>query len=248
MLEIKQLHATVEEKEVLKGIDLTIPAGQIHAVMGPNGAGKSTLSNILAGREGYVITQGQVYFLGKDLLAMAPEERAREGLFLGFQHPAEIPGVPMKYFLRTCVNAIRKARGLSELDAFDFLNLLKEKASIVDFDEALLNRAVNTGFSGGEKKRSEVLQLLLLEPKCIILDEPDSGLDVDALRIVAKGINSMRAPERAMLLITHHERLLEYIQPDVVHILIGGRMVQSGNIELARQIENKGYNWLEAMV
>ncbi len=248
MLEIKQLHATVEEKEVLKGIDLTIPAGQIHAVMGPNGAGKSTLSNILAGREGYVITQGQVYFLGKDLLAMAPEERAREGLFLGFQHPAEIPGVPMKYFLRTCVNAIRKARGLSELDAFDFLNLLKEKASIVDFDEALLNRAVNTGFSGGEKKRSEVLQLLLLEPKFIILDEPDSGLDVDALRIVAKGINSMRAPDRAMLLITHHERLLEYIQPDVVHILIGGRMVQSGNIELARQIENKGYNWLEAMV
>ena len=247
MLEIIHLHAKVEEKAVLNGIDLKIPAGEVHAVMGPNGAGKSTLSNILAGREGYSISEGQVRFLGKDLLAMPAEERAREGLFLGFQHPAEIPGVPMKYFLRTCVNAIRKARGLPEFDAFDFLSLLKEKAGVVDFDEVLLNRAVNTGFSGGEKKRSEVLQLLLLEPKFIMLDEPDSGLDVDALRIVAKGINTMRSPERAMLLITHHQRLLEYIEPDVVHILIDGRIAQSGGMELAREIDQKGYSWLEAL-
>jgi Fe-S cluster assembly ATP-binding protein len=247
MLEIINLHAKVEEKPVLNGIDLNIPAGEVHAVMGPNGAGKSTLSNILAGREGYTISEGQVRFLGKDLLAMPAEERAREGLFLGFQHPAEIPGVPMKYFLRTYVNAIRKANGLPEFDAFDFLKLLKEKMDTLKMESSFAGRYLNDGFSGGEKKRSVVLQMLLLEPKFIMLDEPDSGLDVDALRIVAKGINTMRSPERAMLLITHHQRLLEYIEPDVVHILMDGRIVQSGGMELAREIDQKGYSWLEAL-
>ena len=244
LLEIRDLHASIEEDgtEILRGIDLKILPGEVHAVMGPNGSGKSTLAHVLSGRPGYVVTQGTVAFLGKDLLAMKPEERAREGVFLAFQYPVEIPGVSNNYFLRTAVNAVRRHRGLAELDAMDFLALLDEKAKLVEIEEALLNRSVNEGFSGGEKKRNEVLQMALLDPRLAILDETDSGLDIDALRIVGDGINSiMRRPDKAVLLITHYQRLLDYVRPDFVHVLAAGRIVKSGGPELALELEREGY-------
>ena len=248
MLEIKNLHATVGEeddaKPILNGIDLSIGPGEVHAIMGPNGSGKSTLSNVLAGRPGYAVTQGSVTFDGKDLAEMEPEERAIAGIFLAFQYPVEIPGVNNNYFLKASLNAIRKARGEDELDAFDFLNLMREKMKLVDMPEELVNRPINVGFSGGEKKRNEVLQMLLLEPKLCILDETDSGLDIDALRTVAEGVNALRSPERSMLVITHYQRLLDYIVPDHVHVLSGGKIVRSGGKELALELEDKGYGWI----
>jgi Fe-S cluster assembly ATP-binding protein len=249
MLEIKDLHATVGEgadaKLILNGIDLSIAPGEIHAVMGPNGSGKSTLSNVLAGRPGYDVTQGSVTYQGKDLLEMATEDRAREGIFLAFQYPVEIPGVNNNYFLRASLNAMRKHRGEDELDAFDFLNLLREKMKLVEMPEDLVNRAINVGFSGGEKKRNEILQMLLLEPKLCILDETDSGLDIDALRTVAEGVNALRSPERSMLVITHYQRLLDYIIPDHVHVISDGKIVRSGGKELAKELETTGYGWIE---
>ncbi len=245
MLEIKDLHARVEGKEILKGIDLTVKAGEVHAVMGPNGSGKSTLAQVLAGRETYEVTQGQVLYNGKDLLSMAPEERAREGVFLAFQYPVEIPGVGNMYFLRAAVNAVRKHRGLEELDAMDFLAVAKEKMKLLEMDPALMNRSINQGFSGGEKKRNEVFQLTMLEPKLCILDETDSGLDIDALRIVANGVNSMRSPDRSMLVVTHYQRLLDYIVPDVVHVLAGGRIIKTGDKHLALELEKTGYAGIE---
>ena len=247
LLEIRDLHASIEEDgtEILRGIDLKILPGEVHAVMGPNGSGKSTLAHVLSGRPGYVVTQGTVAFLGKDLLAMKPEERAREGVFLAFQYPVEIPGVSNNYFLRTAVNAVRRHRGLAELDAMDFLALLDEKAKLVEIEEALLNRSVNEGFSGGEKKRNEVLQMALLDPRLAILDETDSGLDIDALRIAAGGVNALRDGKRGMLVITHYQRLLNYIVPDVVHVLSDGRIVKSGDKSLALELEAKGYGWIE---
>jgi len=245
MLEIRNLHASVDEHEILKGVDLTVRAGEVHSIMGPNGSGKSTLAQVLAGRETFEVTGGEVRYNGKDLLDMAPEERAREGVFMAFQYPVEIPGVGTSYFLRTAVNAIRKSRGLEELDAVDFLEIVKEKARLVRMDERLLQRAVNEGFSGGEKKRNEVFQMAVLEPALAILDETDSGLDIDALRIVADGVNSMRSPQRAFIVVTHYQRLLEYIVPDFVHVLVDGRIVKSGGRELALELEEKGYSWLE---
>jgi len=249
MLEIENLHATVgqgdEAKPILNGVDLAIEAGELHAIMGPNGSGKSTLGNVLTGRPGYAITQGSVRFRGRDLSEMEPEERAREGIFLAFQYPVEIPGVNNNYFLKTALNAIRKHRGLPELDAFDFLALMREKLKQVEMPEALVNRPINVGFSGGEKKRNEVLQMLLLEPSLCILDETDSGLDIDALRTVAGGVNALRSPDRAMLVITHYQRLLDYIVPDRVHVLSGGRIVRSGGKELALELEEKGYGWID---
>ena len=245
MLEIRNLHASVDEHEILKGVDLTVRAGEVHSIMGPNGSGKSTLAQVLAGRETFEVTGGEVRYNGKDLLDMAPEERAREGVFMAFQYPVEIPGVGTSYFLRTAVNAIRKSRGLEELDAVDFLEIVKEKARLVRMDERLLQRAVNEGFSGGEKKRNEVFQMAVLEPALAILDETDSGLDIDALRIVAEGVNSMRSPQRAFIVVTHYQRLLEYIVPDFVHVLVDGRIVKSGGRELALELEEKGYSWLE---
>jgi Fe-S cluster assembly ATP-binding protein len=247
MLTIKNLHAKVGNNEILRGIDLTVNAGEVHAIMGPNGSGKSTLAQVLAGRETYDVTEGQVFFEGMDLLDMDPEERAREGIFMAFQYPVEIPGVSNTYFLKAAVNAIRKHRGLDELDAMDFLALVKQKLKILHIDEDLLKRPVNEGFSGGEKKRNEIFQMAVLDPKLAILDETDSGLDIDALRIVADGVNALRNKNRAMLVITHYQRLLNYIVPDKVHVLFEGKIVRSGGKELALELEEKGYGWIERL-
>ena len=241
MLEIRNLHATAGEKPVLKGLSLTVSAGEVHALMGPNGSGKSTLAHVLSGRDGFAVTQGEVLYKGRNLLTMSPEDRAREGVFLAFQYPVEIPGVGNSYFLRSAYNAIRKHRGQPEVDARDFLDLLKAKAALVEITDALLHRPVNEGFSGGEKKRNEILQMLVLEPALAILDETDSGLDVDALRIVSAGVNSLRSKDRAMLVITHYQRLLDYIVPDRVHILKDGVIERSGGKDLALEVEQKGY-------
>src|SRR6058998_1898544 len=246
ILEIKDLSAGVEGKQILKGIDLTIGPGEVHAVMGPNGSGKSTLAAILAGREGYDVTSGQVLYNGQDLLDMDPEERAREGLFLAFQYPVEIPGVNSTYFLNSALNEIRKHQGQPELDAMEFLTVVKDKIKLLELNEDLLRRSVNEGFSGGEKKRNEIFQMAVLEPKLAILDETDSGLDIDALRMVADGINRLRGPERAIVLVTHYQRLLNYVVPDFVHVLSEGRIVKSGGKELAHELEEKGYGWIEA--
>ncbi len=248
LLEIKNLHASVEGVEILKGLSLTIEPGQVHSIMGPNGSGKSTLSRVVAGEETYEVTEGSVLLNGKNLLEMDPEERAREGIFLAFQYPVEIPGVSTKYFLRTAVNSIRAHRGLDELDAYGFLKLVKEKAAWVELDPALLDRPVNEGFSGGEKKRAEIFQMAMLEPTMCILDETDSGLDIDALRIVADGVNQQRSEARGFLVITHYQRLLDYIVPDVVHVLLDGRIVRTGGKELAVELEQKGYSWIEQEV
>jgi Fe-S cluster assembly ATP-binding protein len=248
MLEIKDLHASVEGNEILKGIDLTIQPGEVHAIMGPNGSGKSTLARVLAGQEAYEVTAGQVLFDGKDLLEMDPEDRAREGVFMAFQYPVEIPGVGNTYFLKAALNAVRKHRGLPEMDAVEFLKMVRGKMKLVQMDEGLLNRPVNEGFSGGEKKRNEIFHMAVLEPRLCILDETDSGLDIDALRIVADGVNALRSKDRSFLVITHYQRLLNYIVPDQVHVLVDGRFVRSGGKELALELEEKGYSWLEGMV
>ena len=248
MLKITDLHATVAGKEILKGLSLSVAAGEVHAIMGPNGAGKSTLGNILAGREGYEVTGGSIAFEGKPLLDLEPEERAAAGVFLAFQYPVEIPGVNNTYFLRSALNAQRKARGEAELDSMQFLKLVREKLAVLHLDDRLLHRGVNEGFSGGEKKRNEIFQLAVLEPKLAILDETDSGLDIDALKHVADGVNALRSPDRAFIVITHYQRLLDYIKPDVVHVLADGRIVQSGGPELALQLEEKGYAWVKDRV
>lgn len=245
LLEIIDLHAGVEGREILRGVDLQIRPGEVHAIMGPNGSGKSTLAQVLAGKEDYEVTAGEIRFDGQDLLQLDPEVRAREGLFLAFQYPVEIPGVSNTYFLKAAVNAIRKHRGLPEYDAVEFLKLVRERVKLVGLDEALLQRPVNEGFSGGEKKRNEIFHMAVLEPRLCVLDETDSGLDIDALRIVADGVNSLRREDRSFLVITHYQRLLNYIVPDRVHVLIDGRIVQSGGKELALELESKGYSWLE---
>jgi Fe-S cluster assembly ATP-binding protein len=244
MLKIDDLHVKVDGKEILKGLTLAVPTGEVHAVMGPNGSGKSTLANVLAGRPGYEITAGSVTFQGRDLLALAPEERAREGVFLGFQYPVEIPGVNNVYLLKAAVNAARKHRGLDEVDAFEFLTLVREKMRLMRMEESMLSRGVNEGFSGGEKKRNEILQMLVLEPRLAILDETDSGLDIDALKIVADGVNTLRSPERSLVLVTHYQRLLDYIVPDHVHVLVKGRIARSGDKSLALELERRGYDWV----
>ena len=248
MLEIRNLHAGADGTEILRGLDLTVNAGEVHALMGPNGSGKSTLSNVLAGRDTYEVTAGEVLYDGRDLLAMSPELRAREGVFLAFQYPVEIPGVSNTYFLKAAVNAVRKHRGLDGLDAMDFLALIKERVQLLGMDQALLNRPVNEGFSGGEKKRNEILQMAMLEPRLAILDETDSGLDIDALKIVADGVNALRSPDRAMVVITHYQRLLHYVVPDRVHVLSEGRIVRSGDRQLALELEAKGYAWIDEAV
>ncbi|HEU4773244.1 MAG TPA: Fe-S cluster assembly ATPase SufC [Lysobacter sp.] len=245
MLKIDNLHVRIGDKEILKGLSLELQPGQVHAIMGPNGAGKSTLGNVIAGREGYEITEGSVTFMGHDLLALEPEERAALGVFLAFQYPVEIPGVNNTYFLRTALNAQRKARGEEELDSMQFLKRVREKLAVLHLKDELLHRAVNEGFSGGEKKRNEIFQLALLEPKLAILDETDSGLDIDALRTVAEGVNALRSPDRLFLVITHYQRLLDYIKPDVVHVLADGRIVESGGPELALELEAHGYEWIK---
>lgn len=245
MLTIKNLHVNVNDKEILHGINLDIKPGEIHAIMGPNGSGKSTLANFLAGNPGYKLIEGEVKFMNENLSTLSTEERASRGMFLAFQHPVEIPGVNNMYFLKTAFNSIRKARGEPELDAFDFMNLLKEKIKLVKMDENFLQRAINVGFSGGEKKRNEILQMLLLEPKLMILDEIDSGLDIDALQIVAHGVNAMKSADRSVIMVTHYQRLLNYIAPDFVHVLSKGKIVKSGGKELAKELEEKGYGWLE---
>jgi Fe-S cluster assembly ATP-binding protein len=245
MLEIKNLTASVGDTQILNGINLTLKPGEVHAIMGPNGSGKSTLAQVLAGRESYEVTGGEVLYNGQDLLDMSPEDRACEGVFLAFQYPVEIPGVSNSYFLRAAMNAIRKHHGEPEIDAMDFLKLVKEKAKLVHMDEGLINRAVNEGFSGGEKKRNEIFQMAMLDPKLAILDETDSGLDIDALRIVAEGVNALRSKDRAILVITHYQRLLDYIVPDFVHVLADGKIVKSGDKSLATELEAKGYGWLE---
>ncbi len=245
LLEIKNLHVSVEGTEILKGINLTVNPGEVHAIMGPNGSGKSTLASVLAGREEYEVTGGEIRYLGSDLLELDTESRAREGLFLAFQYPVEIPGVANSYFLRTALNAIRSHRGEDEIDAVDFLALLRDKGKLVKLDDSLLRRPVNEGFSGGEKKRNEIFHMAVLEPRLAILDETDSGLDIDALKIVADGVNSLRDPDRSFLVITHYQRLLNYIVPDFVHVLMNGRIVRSGGRELALQLESQGYEWLE---
>ena len=244
MLEIKNLHVSVEGSEILKGIDLRVKTGEIHAIMGPNGSGKSTLTRVLAGHPTYKVTKGSVTYEGKDLLAMSIEDRARAGVFLAFQYPIDIPGVNNSYFLKSALNEVRKARGLEELDAMDFLAFLKEKMKMVEMNEGFLSRPVNDGFSGGEKKRNEILQMAVLEPKLAVLDETDSGLDIDALKVVASGVNKMRSPERSILLVTHYQRLLNYILPDQVHVLMGGKIVRSGGKDLAFHLEEKGYDWV----
>jgi Fe-S cluster assembly ATP-binding protein len=241
------LHASVVEKPILKGLTLTVNKGEVHAIMGPNGSGKSTLANVLAGRDGYTVTEGSATYDGKDLLSLAPEDRAAAGVFLAFQYPIEIPGVTNNYFMKTALNSLRKKRGEKELDAMDFLKLIKEKAKLVEMDPALLSRSVNEGFSGGEKKRNEILQMAVLEPKLGLLDETDSGLDIDALRIVANGINALRGKDRAMIVVTHYQRLLNYVTPDFVHVLSGGRIVKSGGKELALELEKKGYSWIDGI-
>jgi Fe-S cluster assembly ATP-binding protein len=246
LLEIKNLHATVNGHEILRGIDLTLNPGEVHSIMGPNGSGKSTLAQVLARRQTYEVTSGQVQFNGKDLLAMKPEEAACEGVFMAFQYPVEIPGISNAYFLRSALNAVRKYRGQEEMDAMDFLPFFREKLKLLEMDEKLMNRSVNEGFSGGEKKRNEILQMAILEPKLAILDETDSGLDIDALRVVAKGVNAMRSPARTMLVVTHYQRLLNHIVPDFVHVLVDGRIVRSGGPELALELEEKGYGWTES--
>ncbi|MBB3344304.1 Fe-S cluster assembly ATP-binding protein [Luteimonas sp. RC10] len=248
MLNIDNLHARIGERDILKGLSLDVKPGQVHAIMGPNGAGKSTLGNILSGRDGYDVTAGTVTFEGQDLLALEPEERAAAGVFLAFQYPVEIPGVNNTYFLRSALNAQRKARGQEELDSMQFLRLVREKLAVLHLDDRLLHRGVNEGFSGGEKKRNEIFQLAVLEPKLAILDETDSGLDIDALKNVADGVNALRSPDRAFIVITHYQRLLDYIRPDVVHVLADGRIVQSGGPELALQLEEKGYAWVKDRV
>jgi len=247
LLSVRNLHARIGDKEILKGINLELKPGEVHAIMGPNGSGKSTLSQVLAGRETYTVTQGEVLFEGKDLLALKPEERSTAGVFLAFQYPVEIPGVGNLHFLRTALNAQRRSRGLEELDAMDFLSLAKERMKLVQMDQSFLNRSVNEGFSGGEKKRNEVFQMAVLQPRLAILDETDSGLDIDALRIIAGGVNGLRSKERAMLVITHYQRLLDYIVPDQVHVMAGGRIVLSGGKELALELEKKGYAWVEKL-
>jgi Fe-S cluster assembly ATP-binding protein len=244
MLSIRKLHARIGEREILKGLDLEVRAGEVHAIMGPNGSGKSTLASVLAGREGYEVTAGQVEYLGHDLLGMEPEERARAGVFLAFQYPVEIPGVNNAYLLKAALNAVRRHRGLGELDAFEFLALVREKMKLMQMDESFLNRGVNEGFSGGEKKRNEILQMALLEPRLALLDETDSGLDIDALRVVANGVNSLRGADRAIVLVTHYQRLLDYIEPDFVHVLSGGRILKSGDRTLALELEKRGYDWV----
>jgi len=244
MLSIKNLHVKVDGKEIIRGLDLEVKAGEVHAIMGPNGSGKSTLAHVLAGRDGYQVTEGEILYQGADLLEMAPEERAREGVFLGFQYPVEIPGVNNTYFLKAALNAGRKHRGLDELDAMDFMKLVKEKLKVLHIDDSLLQRPVNVGFSGGEKKRNEVFQMAVLEPRLALLDETDSGLDIDALRDVAKGVNVLRSPERAIVLVTHYQRLLNYITPDFVHVLSDGRIIKSGGRELALEVERDGYTQL----
>ena len=245
LLEIKDLHASIEGKEILKGIDLTINAGEVHAIMGPNGSGKSTLSAVLVGNPAYTVTRGSVTFGGKDLLAMTPEERSREGLFLSFQYPVEIPGVSMVNFMRAAVNEHRKHRGLAPLTASEFLKLMRDKRAIVELDNKLANRSVNEGFSGGEKKRNEIFQMAMLEPSLAILDETDSGLDIDALRIVADGVNKLKRPDTSVIVITHYQRLLDYIKPDVVHVLYKGRIVKTDGPRLALELEEKGYDWIK---
>lgn len=245
MLEIRNLHATVGGKEILKGIDLTIKDGEIHALMGTNGAGKSTLSNVIVGNPSYEVTEGSITFNGKDLLAMKPEERAREGIFMSFQTPIEIPGVSMTNFMRAAVNARRETQGKEPLKSTEFLKLMREKRKLVEIDQKLMNRSVNEGFSGGEKKRNEIFQMAMLEPSFCILDETDSGLDVDALRIVAEGFNKLRSADTSAMVITHYQRLLDYIKPDVVHVLIGGKIVMTGGPELAQKIENEGFDWIK---
>jgi len=246
MLDIKNLQVRAEGKEILKGINLHVEAGQVHAIMGPNGSGKSTLARAIAGNPEYEVTAGEVTYDGKDLLDMDPDERAREGVFMAFQYPVEIAGVNNAYFLKAAVNAKRKHQGLPEYDAMEFMQLIKEKSKLLDIDQSMLSRAVNEGFSGGEKKRNEIFQMALLEPKLAVLDETDSGLDIDALKIVAHGVNSMRSPERAVIVVTHYQRLLDYIVPDFVHVLSAGRIVKSGGKELALELERKGYGWIEA--
>ncbi|WP_045737101.1 Fe-S cluster assembly ATPase SufC [Xanthomonas sp. MUS 060] len=248
MLKIDNLHARIGDKDILKGLSLDVQPGQVHAIMGPNGAGKSTLGNVLAGRDGYEVSQGSVHFDGADLLALEPEARAAAGLFLAFQYPVEIPGVNNTYFLRAALNAQRKARGEAELDSMQFLKLVRQKLAVLHLKDELLHRGVNEGFSGGEKKRNEIFQLAVLEPKLAILDETDSGLDIDALKTVAAGVNALRSPERAFVVITHYQRLLDYIKPDVVHVLADGRIVQTGGPELALELEAHGYAWLKERV
>jgi len=244
LLSIKDLHVRVDGKPILNGLTLDVAAGEVHAIMGPNGSGKSTLAHVLAGRPGYEVTAGTVSYQGRDLLALAPDERAREGVFLGFQYPVEIPGVNNVYLLKAAANAARKQRGLTEVDAFEFLGIVREKMRLMHMEDSFLSRGVNEGFSGGEKKRNEILQMLVLEPRLAILDETDSGLDIDALKVVAAGVNSLRSPERACVLVTHYQRLLEYVVPDVVHVLVRGRIVRSGDSTLALELERRGYDWL----
>jgi Fe-S cluster assembly ATP-binding protein len=245
MLSIQDLHARVDERPILDGLSLDVKPGEVHAIMGPNGSGKSTLANVLAGRDGYEVTSGSVTYIGKDLLDMAPEERAREGVFLAFQYPVEIPGVNNAYLLKAALNAVRTHRGEAEMDAFEFLAIVKEQMGLMHMDESFLNRGVNEGFSGGEKKRNEILQMAVLEPRLAVLDETDSGLDIDALKVVAAGVNSLRSPDRAIILVTHYQRLLDYIEPDFVHVLSGGKIVRTGDKTLALELEERGYDWVQ---